>query len=108
MDPQIQSVLTSVALSLATAVATWASTLGIVPSADKDSFANILVSVFLWLVTAAIGWYKTRALSQKAMIQALPQTAMIQAINAADNGVKVVLQSAPAPAVNGPITPTAK
>ena len=99
MDPQIQSVLTSVALSLATAVATWASTLGIVPSADKDSFANILVSVFLWLVTAAIGWYKTRALSQKAMIQA---------VNAADNGVKVVSAVVLAPAVNGPITPTAK
>lgn len=81
MDPELQSILSSVALSAATAVAAWAASKGVIPNGDQPVLANQLVTVGFGAVAAAIAWYKKRQMSQAAMITA---------VNAAQNGVKVV------------------
>ena len=97
MDPQLKSILTSIGLSIAMAVAGWAVSQGIIPTADQSVLANQLVLIGSGLIAAAFGWYKTRMVTQKAMIKA---------VNTADNGVKVVDASAPAPAVSEPVKGT--
>ena len=97
MDPQLKSILTSVAMSLSMAVAGWAVTKGIIPGGDQSVLANQMVLVGSGVVTFLIGWYKTRMVTQKAMIKA---------VNTADNGVKVVDASTPAPAVSEPVKGT--
>lgn len=93
MDPQTKSVLTSVAMTGAAALATWAVGHGFVSAQDQTALVDILVTVAGAVATAGLGWYKARGQSPKALIQA---------VNAADNGVKVVDAKASAPAVNEP------
>lgn len=94
MDPQLKSVLTSIALAGATSIAGWAASKGIIPSGDQSVLANQLVTVSFGGVAALIAWYKARQMSQAAMITA---------VNAADNGVKVVANTVQAPAVTAPL-----
>lgn len=94
MDPQLKSILTSVGMTLSTSIAAWAATHGIIHSADQSAFADIIVSASGAAVTAALGWYKTH--------QHTP-TAQIEAVNDADNGVKVVPATAPVVQVNSPL-----
>ncbi len=94
MDPQVNSILTSIGLAVASSVAAYAASKGLIPSADQNTIANDLVTLGGGLAAAGLAWYKARQNSQKAMINK---------INAADNGVKVVSEKAPAPSVDGPL-----
>lgn len=96
MDPQLQSVLTSVGMALAMSIAGYAASKGVISSGDQSNLANALVTVGGVIVTAVLGWLKTRQVSQKAMIQA---------VNKADNGVTVVPTTAASAAaqVNAPL-----
>ena len=103
MDPQLQSVLTSVGMALAMSIAGYAASKGVISSGDQSNLANALVTVGGVIVTAGgvivtgvLGWLKMRQVSQKAMIQA---------VNKADNGVTVVPTTAASAAaqVNAPL-----
>ena len=94
MDPQLKSVLTSIGMTLAGSATTWGVAHGLVPAADQASVANALVTLAFAIATGLLGWWKARQVSQKAMIQA---------VNAADNGVKVVAASTPAITVTEPL-----
>jgi predicted NBD/HSP70 family sugar kinase len=78
-------------------VAGWAVHQGIIPQNDQSVLANQLVLVGGGITAAFFAWYKTRMVTQKAMIQN---------INNTDNGVKVVPASAPEPAVSEPVKGT--
>ena len=93
MDPQLKSLVTSVGMVLATSVASWAVSKGIIPSGDQSTLTNDIVLVVSTIITALLAWWKTHAVSPKAMINA---------INTADNGVKVVSESVPGPKVDAP------
>ncbi len=94
MDPQLKSLMTSVLLAGATAFTTWAVAHGLASPDSAAAIQNGLVALAGGLITAGIGWWKARAGSQKAMIQA---------VNKADNGVKVVPVETPGQVVNGPL-----
>lgn len=91
IDPEVKSLLTTFLGYAATGLATWATGIGIVPNADRASFINIVVAAVLWLIAAAIGWYKKKANSKDSMIKA---------VNAVQNGVKVVASDGPGAVVN--------
>jgi hypothetical protein len=112
MNPQIQSMLTSLGMLAATSIATMAVTKGIIPGSDQASFANDLVSLVGYGLTALLAWWKTRQVSQPAMVKSLSQTgdgqtAMIKSINNTNNGVTVVATAdakvASIPAVSAPL-----
>ena len=103
MNPQIQSMLTSLGMLAATSIATMAVTKGIIPGSDQASFANDLVSVAGYGLTALLAWWKTRQVTPAAMVKALPQEAMIKSINETNNGVKVVASTEPAMTVGAPL-----
>ena len=90
MNPILRSALTSALMSLCVGVATWAVTIGIIPGAEKDSFANILVQILLWLGAIALGALKANMQTKASMIVSLGQKVMIANLNARDNGVSVV------------------
>jgi hypothetical protein len=94
MDPQVSSILTSIGLAVASSVAAYAASKGLIPSADQNTIANDLVTLGSGLAAAGLAWYKARQHSQKAMIDE---------INTADNGVKVVSDVVQAPSVDGPL-----
>lgn len=94
MNPQLSSALTTLAGYICTGAATWAVSVGIIPDADKTSFANILACIVLWAIAGTIGWLKTRTHTP---------TAQIAAVNSADNGVKVVSSVSSAPMVAAPL-----
>ena len=94
MDPQLKSILTSVLLGISTGVAGWAANRGLIPNGDQSVIANDLVTAVSGGIAAVLAWYKTRQVSQPAMIQA---------VNAADNGVKVVASTSTAPIVTAPL-----
>ena len=94
MDPQLKSVLTSLGLAAATAVASWAATRGYITPDQQSAVVTGLVTIGGGVVAAAVLEYKRRMVSQ---------TSMIQAVNAADNGVKVVASTVSAPQANVPI-----
>jgi formate hydrogenlyase subunit 3/multisubunit Na+/H+ antiporter MnhD subunit len=81
MDPGVKSLLTTVIGYAATGLATWATGIGIIPSADRASFINIVVAVILWLIALGVAWYKKRSQSKDALINV---------VNATKNGVDVV------------------
>ena len=81
-------------MSAAMSVAGYAVHVGIIMPDGQSALATELVAVGAGAITVAIGWYKARQVSQ---------TAMIQAVNSADNGVKVVASSATAPKVDAPL-----
>ena len=94
MDPQLKSVLTSIGLALATGVAGWFVREGIISTADQSALANQIVVVGTGLIAAGFAVYKSKQVSPKAMITA---------INAGDNGVKVVAADAPVQHVTEPL-----
>ena len=94
MDPQVKSVLTSLGMAAATAVASWAAAKGFVSSDQQAGLVNALLTVGAAAVAAGLGWYKSHMVSQKSMIQA---------VNAADNGVKVVASTEQAMPVSAPL-----
>jgi len=94
MDPKTLSLLTTIVGYAATAVATYAANKGVIPGGDQTALANQITLLVSGGVAAAIGFYK---------LQQHTPTAQIAAVNAADNGVKVVAESAPAPQVNAPL-----
>ena len=97
MDPQLKMVLTSMGGAVATAVATWAASNGLISAGDQVNFANALVTVGSATVGGLLVWYAHHQTSQKSMIQA---------VNAAPNGVKVVAddaRSAPIATVSEPV-----
>jgi hypothetical protein len=94
MDPQIQSVITSAGVLLAGGIATWAASRGLVDQNDQAGLTNGLVTVGGAAAAGVFVWWKARAHSPAAAIQA---------VNAADNGVKVVAASSPSPQINVPL-----
>ena len=94
MDPQIKSLLTSFASAVSTAVAAAAATHGVINAAQQSALSDILVTAAGFVVTGLLTWYKKRQQSP---------TALIQAVNAGDNGVKVVAASEPVRTVNVPL-----
>ena len=94
MDPISKSTITSILMVLAGNLATLGVTNGVIPGADKDSAANVMVDLVLWIITVAIGWYKKQ--------QHTPQ-AQIDAINLPNNGLKVVKENEAVPAVTKPL-----
>ena len=97
MNPQIQSMLTSVGMIAATSISAWAVSKGFIAGSDQASFANDLVGVVGGLVVVALGAVKAKQVSQASMIKA---------VNTADNGVKVVAddaRSSPIPTVSTPL-----
>jgi hypothetical protein len=96
MDPITKSVLTSVGMSLSMGAVGWAVTKGVVPAADQSVLANDLVLVAGAGLTVLFGWLKKLAVSQPVMMQA---------INDAPNGAKVVDEKLAVgiPAINEPV-----
>lgn len=94
MDPQVKSVMTSVILAGATALAVWASGHGLIDAGQQTALVNILVTVVGAVGAAGAAWWKVRNQSP---------TALITAVNAADNGVKVVPVETPGQPVDGPL-----
>lgn len=94
MNPVLQSWLTSVLLSTATAFATWGVARGLIPAADQTSVANALATAAPGVLIWAIAWWKGRQVAPAAMIQQ---------VNKGENGVKVVPADAPVDAVDKPL-----
>jgi len=94
MDPQLKSLLTSVLLASFTSAAVWAANRGLIPSEDQSVIANDLVTFVLGGGAAILTWYKAREHSPSKQIEA---------VNKAKNGVKVVPESSPTPAISGPL-----
>ena len=94
MDPQLKSILTTIAGYAATGIAAWVASKGLIPSTDQASFANDITVLAAGVVAAVLAWYKTRSHTP---------TAQIKAVNEADNGVKVVPATAVVQAVDRPL-----
>lgn len=94
MDPQLKSALTTIGMIGSTAIASWAVSKGFISAGDQVNIANGLVAVGGAIVTAGLAYWKTHDHSQ---------TAIINQINNADNGVKVVADTVTAARVTKPI-----
>jgi len=94
MDPQLKSALTTIAMVLSSSIATWAVSQGIISANDQANVANAMTAAAGAIVTIGLAYWKTRDHSQEAIIKQ---------INAADNGVKVVAQTAAGAQVEGPL-----
>ena len=95
MDPMEKSIATTIATGLAGSAATWAVAVGVAPASDQAAIINALVGLVLYGITfVVLPWLK--ALSHTA-------SAQIAAVNAADNGVKVVANTAQAVTVTEPL-----
>jgi|SRR5208283_951501 len=99
MNPQFVSILTSLGLFASSAATTWAVSKGIIPAADQSVWTNDLVGLVGGLATIGLGYMKAQSVSP---------VSMIQAINVAANGVKVVADTVSAPKVSAPILPLNK
>lgn len=94
MNPIVQSILTTVGASAAATIATWAVGVGIIPQSSSSSVENALLGLGLYAVAGALTWLKTLSHTQ---------VAQIAAVNAANNGVKVVAATVAAPVAEAPI-----
>ena len=94
MNPQMVSILTSVGMMLASSVVAWAVSRGFVAAADQSTLTNDLVGLVGGAIAIALTWFKANVVSPKSMIAT---------INDADNGVKVVAETAPAEQVSAPL-----
>lgn len=91
MDPILKSVITTIATGAAGSLATWAVTVGVIPSSDQATIINAIVALALYAITfIVLPWFKS--LSHTA-------SAQIAAVNNAENGRKVVDNSSPSPMV---------
>jgi hypothetical protein len=77
MDPQLKSILTSVALAIATAIASWAASHGLVPDQDQGTVANDLVTALFGAAAMGLAWYKSREHTPTAQIAAVNCAAVI-------------------------------
>jgi hypothetical protein len=91
MDPQLKSILTSIALAAATSIAGYAASKGLIPSADQSTVANDLVTAVFGVAAALLAWYKSRQHTPAALVNAVNSDAV--------PGVKAVAASSPSPAV---------
>jgi hypothetical protein len=96
MDPQLKSALTTIAIITSSSLTAWASSKGFIQAGDQTNVANALVAAGSGILTVGLAYMKTRDHSP---------TAIIQQVNTAENGVKVVAENAPAPTVDAPILP---
>lgn len=74
-----------------------AVTKGVISSGDGATLATALVTITGVLITSGVGWYKARQVAPAALIAA---------VNAAKNGVRVIDASVPeaiAPTVDKPL-----
>lgn len=94
MDPVLKSWLTSTLLGGAMALAGIGVSHGLIPATDQASVAN-------WLVTGALGAVSI-VLAYLKGHQHTP-TAQIQAVNKANNGVKVVADTTNAATITEPL-----
>jgi hypothetical protein len=94
MDPQLKSALTSLGMIVATAIAAWAASHGLISAGDQVNVANALVASGGAIATVGLIWWKTRDHSQ---------IAIIEQINDTDNGVKVVSDDVSASKVTAPL-----
>jgi hypothetical protein len=94
MDPQLKSVLTSIGLAAATAITTWAASKSLIPASDQVGDANAIVTVAGMIVMGGLAYFKTRAVTPKAMIAS---------INDTNNGVKVVADNVIAKTETAPL-----
>lgn len=99
MDPQTKSLVTTILAALAAAAGGAAATHGYITADQQSAFRDIVVSIVTAGATGLIAWYKQRTASPKALIEA---------VNAGDNGVKVVSATATAQVVNGPLKEASK
>lgn len=83
MDPVLKSTLTSIGLAGAAALSATAASHGIIPNdaGSEASLSNAILVVGGAIVAAVLAWYKTRQVTQPAMIVA---------VNKANNGVTAV------------------
>lgn len=88
------SIVGSVGLTLAALIAGWLSAHNIIPAADVTTDTAVIGTIIVGVIGAGIVWFKG-AMATKA--------AQIQAVNTADNGVKVVAATVLAPVVTAPI-----
>lgn len=95
MNPQVLSLLTTLVTSGCTSLAAWLIAHGWLQSADQTTFVTGLTGVILSLAGAA-------ALTIYKMLQHT-KAAQIIAVNAADNGVKVVAEASSGVTVNTPL-----
>lgn len=99
MTPVSNSALTSLIGALTVMLATWLASKNIIPTADISTDAAEIGTFILLAGGVALGWYKTRQVTQ---------TAMIKSVNATSNGVvvvpKVSADAARIPPVNAPVT----
>ena len=72
----------------------WLASHNIIPSADVTQDTALVATAISGAIGAAVIWYKARQSTQ---------TKMIQSVNAADNGVKVVPATAIVAPVNVPL-----
>lgn len=103
MDPQTQSLLTSIGLGLAMSAAGWAVSQGVIPQGDQSALANQLVLVAGGLIAAGFAWWKRRQQSQAALAKAITPETAIAKINAEPNGLKVVSVTGPGQTVSAPV-----
>lgn len=95
MDPQLKSIISTVGVWLAGAIASWAASKGFITADQSAQVGNALITLGGVVVAAGLAWWKARQHTQQAMITA---------VNKADNGVKVVASaSTGAPEVNHPL-----
>ena len=96
MDTQTKSLIGSLLLGVAGMATGWLASHNIIPPADVSADTATIAAFVTFTAGAAVAWYKHQQASQ---------TSMIQAVNAAPNGVKVVAddaRSAPIATVNSP------
>lgn len=97
MNPQMFSVLTSLLKDGVTALGVWAVAHGIIPAGDQTNFVNYTVGLLLIAASQGVTYYKQKQVTPAALVEK---------VNAGDNGVKVVSAATPetvAPTVEGPL-----
>lgn len=94
MDPQLKSVISSVLGGGAAMITTWAVAHGVLPADQGSTLTTALTTVLGAVVFGLITWWKARQHTQ---------TNLIKEVNQADNGVKVVAATTPAPVVDQPL-----
>ena len=97
MNPIMLSVLTSIGLGVASSVAGWAASKGVIAQGDQANFTNTLMGLGATAAAAGIGWFKAQKWTQASVISVVNSPAV--------PGVKVVAETASAPKVSQPIPP---
>lgn len=73
MDPQLKSFVTSGAMTLAGAIATWLVAKGIITSPDIDSTTSAIGTVITLIIGVGIAYYKAQTHTPDAIITAASQ-----------------------------------